>query len=197
MRYARKENGQRLFQVDEFLTAQQIQGYFSRTAAKLKHATSQSAHVTDDNDLLAAQEEEAFTSARASILDQCQLVHPIVYDTLNMICSLYTSNKLTKLSVAQLRSICDFYNMDIEAQSSKRKAPYISFISDIVGSCSCTRQYCRHCGDSFCSRCCCKRVKRAVFGATAPAAFEETVLVCKSCYGYLMNKADEMDTDIW
>ncbi|KAL9962222.1 hypothetical protein ACROYT_G031304 [Oculina patagonica] len=70
MRYARKENGQRLFQVDEFLTAQQIQGYFSRTAAKLKHATSQSAHVTDDNDLLAAQEEEAFTSARASILDQ-------------------------------------------------------------------------------------------------------------------------------
>lgn len=139
MRYARKENGQRLFQVDEFLTAQQIQGYFSRTAAKLKHATSQSAHVTDDNDLLAAQEEEAFTSARASILDQCQLVHPIVYDTLNMICSLYTSNKLTKLSVAQLRSICDFYNMDIEAQSSKRKAPYISFISDIVGSCSCTR----------------------------------------------------------
>ncbi|XP_078372543.1 uncharacterized protein LOC144656177 [Oculina patagonica] len=131
MRYARKENGQRLFQVDEFLTAQQIQGYFSRTAAKLKHATSQSAHVTDDNDLLAAQEEEAFTSARASILDQCQLVHPIVYDTLNMICSLYTSNKLTKLSVAQLRSICDFYNMDIEAQSSKRKAPYISFISDI------------------------------------------------------------------
>ncbi|KAL9959285.1 hypothetical protein ACROYT_G032596 [Oculina patagonica] len=54
MRYTRKENGQRLFQVDEFLTAQQIQGYFSRTAAKLKHATSQSAHVTDDNDLLAA-----------------------------------------------------------------------------------------------------------------------------------------------
>ncbi|KAL9977231.1 hypothetical protein ACROYT_G014612 [Oculina patagonica] len=139
MRYARKENGQRLFQVDEFLTAQQIQGYFSRTAAKLKHATSQSAHVTDDNDLLAAQEEEAFSSARASILDQCQLVHPIVYDTLN-ICSLYTSNKLTKLSVAQLRSICDFYNMDIEAQSSKRKAPYISFISDLVGSCSCTRR---------------------------------------------------------
>ncbi|KAK2558501.1 Protrudin [Acropora cervicornis] len=59
------------------------------------------------------------------------------------------------------------------------------------------RQYCRHCGVSFCSRCCCKRVKRAVFGATAPAAYEETVLVCKSCYGYLMNKVDDMKTDIW
>lgn len=59
------------------------------------------------------------------------------------------------------------------------------------------RQYCRHCGDSFCSRCCCKRVKRAVFGATAPAAFEETVLVCNSCHGYLMNKVEGMKTDIW
>ena len=29
-----------------------------------------------------------------------------------------------------------------------------------------SQQYCRHCGDSFCSRCCSKRVKRAVFGAT-------------------------------
>lgn len=59
------------------------------------------------------------------------------------------------------------------------------------------RQYCRHCGVSFCSRCCCKRVKRAVFGATAPAAYEETVLVCKSCYDYLMNKVDDMKTDTW
>ncbi|KAL9981740.1 hypothetical protein ACROYT_G010483 [Oculina patagonica] len=128
MRYARKENGQRLFQVDEFLTAQQIQGYFSRTAAKLKHATSQSAHVTDYNDLLAAQEEEAFSSARASILDQCQLVHPIVYDILN-ICSLYTSNKLTKLSVAQLRSICDFYNMEWTSRPNHQSEKRLTLVS--------------------------------------------------------------------
>ena len=31
----------------------------------------------------------------------------------------------------------------------------------------------------------------------APAAYEETVLVCKSCYDYLMNKVDDMKTDIW
>ena len=43
MRYARKDNGERRFDVEEFLTAQQIQSYFSRTAAKLKHAiTAQS-----------------------------------------------------------------------------------------------------------------------------------------------------------
>lgn len=59
------------------------------------------------------------------------------------------------------------------------------------------RQYCRHCGDSFCSRCCSKRVKRAVFGATAPAAYEETVLVCNSCHCYLMDKEEENRADIW
>lgn len=48
MRYARTEKGQRCFTVDEFLSAQQIQGYFSRAAAKLRHAPAshQDAKVT-------------------------------------------------------------------------------------------------------------------------------------------------------
>jgi len=52
MRYARRDNGERRFNVEEFLTAQQIQSYFSSTAAKLKHAvTAQSGHDSiDDNE---------------------------------------------------------------------------------------------------------------------------------------------------
>ena len=142
MRYARSDDGKRRFNVDEFLTSQQIQGYFSRAAAKLRHAVSapRSANVDsiDDNDFEAALEEEAYSSARTSILEQCELVHPIVYDTLN-ICNLYATNKLNKLTVAQLRLICSHYNMDIEAQLSRRKAPYINYISNLVGSCSCTK----------------------------------------------------------
>ena len=59
MRYARRDNGERRFNVEEFLTAQQIQSYFSHTAAKLKHAvTAQSGHDSiDDNDSQAAQEQ--------------------------------------------------------------------------------------------------------------------------------------------
>ena len=140
MRYARKENGERLFKVEDFLSAQQIRGYFSRSAAKLKRATlSRPAAETladASNDIQAAEEEEAYSSARTSVLGQCQLTHPIVYDTLN-VCSLYHANKLSKLTVAQLRAICSYYNM--EAQLSRRKAPYISFISDLVGSCSCSK----------------------------------------------------------
>lgn len=110
MRYARSDNGKRRFNVDS----------------------------TDDNDFEAALEEEAYPSARTSILEQFELVHPIVYDTLN-ICTLYATNKLSKLTVAQLRLICSHYNMDVEAQLSRRKAPYINYISDLVGSCSCTK----------------------------------------------------------
>ena len=109
MRYARRNNGERRFNVEEFLTAQQIQSFFSRTAAKSNHAvTAQSGHDSiDDNDSQAAREQEAYSSARLAVLHQCELLHPIVYDTLN-ICSLYSSNKLTKLSVAQLRLICSY-----------------------------------------------------------------------------------------
>ena len=109
MRYARRDNGERRFNLEEFLTAQQIQSYFSRTDAKLKHAvTAQSRHDSiDDNDSEAAQEKEAYSSAPLAVLHQCELLHPIVYDTPN-ICSLYSSNKLTKLSVAQLRLICRY-----------------------------------------------------------------------------------------
>ena len=60
MRYARKENGERLFNVEEFLTAQQIQGYFSRAAAKLKNATvtrSASKALADASDDIQAAEE--------------------------------------------------------------------------------------------------------------------------------------------
>jgi len=40
MRYARRDNGERRFDVEGFLTAQEIQSYFSRTAAKLKYAVT-------------------------------------------------------------------------------------------------------------------------------------------------------------
>jgi len=136
MHYARRDNGEQRLDLEEFLTAQQIQSYFSRTAANLKHAvTAQSGHDSiDDNDSQAAREQEAFSSARLAVLHQCELLHPIVFDTL-IICSLYSSIKLTKVSVAQLRLICSYFNMDIEEQQSRRKAPYITFISELVGSC--------------------------------------------------------------
>ena len=71
MRYARRDSGERgRFDVEEFLTAQQVQSYFSRTAAKLRHAvTAKSGHDSiDDNDSQGAQEQETYSSARLAVL---------------------------------------------------------------------------------------------------------------------------------
>ncbi|KAI8479702.1 Zinc finger FYVE-type containing 27 [Branchiostoma belcheri] len=53
------------------------------------------------------------------------------------------------------------------------------------------RRYCRHCGNHFCSRCCHEKVPRSVFGATAPAASRETVVVCNICYNVLKKVSQE------
>ena len=136
MRYARNERGERRFKVDEFLTAGQIQSFFSRTAARLRHAVApeDDDEETDDNSR-AAEEEEAFSDARNTILVQCAPVHPIVYDTWNL-CAMSSSKKLSKLTVAQLREICSHFNMEDEP-SGHRKKPYLDFILELVGACSC------------------------------------------------------------
>jgi len=71
-RYARRDNGEQRFDMEEFSTAEQIQSYFSRTAAKLKHAvTTQSGHDSiGDNDSQADQEQAAYSSARLAVLHQ-------------------------------------------------------------------------------------------------------------------------------
>jgi len=62
-----------------FLTAGQIQSFFSRPAASLRHAVApdDDDKETDDNSR-AAEEEEAFLNACNTILVQCAPVHPIV-----------------------------------------------------------------------------------------------------------------------
>ena len=122
--------------MDEFLTAGQIQSFFSRTAARLRHAVApeDDDEETGDNSR-ATEEEEAFSDARNAILLQCAPVRPIVYDTWNL-CTMSSSNKLSKLTVAQLREICSQFNMEDEL-SGHRKKPYLDFILNLVGACSC------------------------------------------------------------
>ncbi|GFO36543.1 Zinc finger fyve domain-containing protein 27 [Plakobranchus ocellatus] len=67
--------------------------------------------------------------------------------------------------------------------SESCQACNVSFASILKKRC-----YCRHCGYSFCSRCCYQQVPRSVFGATSPAAMKETVLVCCSCHAVLVTQ---------
>ena len=99
MPYVCNERGERRFKVDEFLTAGQTQSFFSGTAAKLRHAATPQDDKDTDNQ--AAEDEKAFLITRNTILMQCTLVHPIVYDTWNL-CVMSSTKKLSKLTVALL-----------------------------------------------------------------------------------------------
>ena len=136
LRHAKSERGNRRFTVGEFLSPQQIQSYFSRAAAKLRQGGVED---TDGKNTQAIEDEKAYISARTQIVQECEIMHPIMYDTYN-ICQLYAADKLKRLSVALLRYICTYFNMEIDSLPERRKAPYITLLSDFVGSCSCCKK---------------------------------------------------------
>ena len=64
MRFAPNNEGTRLFTVPEFLTARQIQSFFSRRAGKLRRQGQLTGRGTDD--IAAAEEEQAHEDIRTS-----------------------------------------------------------------------------------------------------------------------------------
>ena len=73
MRYARTAEGERLFTRSEFLTAQQVQSYFSRQAGKLRNQSTEDERRDHD----AAAEQQQYWDTREQILREVQLQHPI------------------------------------------------------------------------------------------------------------------------
>ena len=131
MRRAKNENGECRFAVGEFLSPQQIKSYFSRSAAKIKQAES-----VAEIDVPAIYEEMAYSSARDKIIQECQLSHPIFYDTCNL-CQLYATNKPTRFSISFLQDICTYFHLDIDSLLAIRKAPYIGLIYELIKSYTC------------------------------------------------------------
>ena len=73
MLYAHNQQGAKLFTVDEFLTVQQIQSYFSRRASKLRHLRSDDPESEQDKYVMAAEEELAHKNVRTMVLDEVAL----------------------------------------------------------------------------------------------------------------------------
>jgi len=135
MLYAKNAVGNRLSTRGEFLSAQQIQSYFSRQAGKLRHQ-----HVEDDSgDREAAVDQQQYWDTRTEVLQEVQLQHPITYDNLDL-CALYHSNRLNQLSVTVLKSICENLDINKEQLTLHRKVPYIGLFGKLVQSCSCHEQ---------------------------------------------------------
>ena len=125
------KNGELRLTVGEFLSPQQIKSCFSWSAAKIKQAGS-----VAEIDVLATDEEMAYSSARDMIIQECQLSQPILHDTYNL-CQLYATNKLTRFSISFLQDICTYFHLEIDSLPATRKVPYIGLINELIKSCTC------------------------------------------------------------
>ena len=141
MRYARKQQGAKQFTVDEFLTAQQIQSYFSRRASKLRHSHSDDPESEQDQDFMAAEEELALENVRTVVLDEVALKYPIVFDVFYL-CGMHSSGKRWQLSVAMVPSICEHFDIDVGNIKGPRKAPSLSLLGEFLESCDCRHSPC-------------------------------------------------------
>ena len=139
MRKARNENGSLLFLSEEYLTSQQITGFFPRTAAKKSIQVPSATNLNDeddDDDLLSAVTEKELEQMLRNILNEISIKHPITYESYH-ICEMATASKLSKLSIAMLQDICKYYELDYSGIKQKRKKPYIDLLNELVGSCTC------------------------------------------------------------
>ena len=142
MRKVRSESGVRLFLGKDALSSQQVSGFFSRLAAKIRMAspTEPEKPESDDDEQQNAVEAESLHSQLHEVVhDEVALHHPIVSLSRN-ICNLVNANKLLSLSVGMLKEICESLRLNVDDIKQRRKKPLIERISLVVAKCSCSRK---------------------------------------------------------
>jgi len=112
----RNESGSRLFLGSDVLSPQQVAGFFSRLAAKIRKSSSKQHEETDSDDedhQNAVEKESSHSKLHVVVEEEIALRHPIVALSRN-ICNLVYDNKLSTLSVAMLREICESLGLNVD-----------------------------------------------------------------------------------
>ena len=140
MMTARDETGKRMFSSAEFLTAKQITSFFSRLAAKRNLSDHLHMPVVsfeeEEEDGEAVNIETAFCELRDHVMANVQPTHPICFQSYNL-CHMMPNSKLSSFSITMLKDICEYFLIDTEDITTKRKAPYISRLENFLKQCSC------------------------------------------------------------
>ena len=134
MRRAKNVDGTRMFRKEDFLSARQIRGFFSRAAAKKKLE----ADFDDEDDMLLQQElfDTDLKEMKQKVIDEIVVQHPILFENCN-ICKMSSESKLSKLSVSMLQDICSNFQLDTSHIKGRFKKPYIQLLEEMVANCSC------------------------------------------------------------
>lgn len=141
MMTTRDEIGKRMFSSAEFLTAKQRTSFFSRLAAKRNlsahsHVPVVSDEEEEEEDGEAVNIETAYGELRDHVMASVQPTNPICFQSYNL-CHMISNSKLSSFSITMLKDICEYFLIDAEDITTKRKAPYISRLENFLKQCSC------------------------------------------------------------
>ena len=134
MRREKDSNGERVFAMAEFLTPLQVSSFFSRLAAKTRQHPA--VQTVEEEDITAANDEENFANARASVMATLQLIHPIVCDQQNL-CAMVKTGSLEKQKLGQLQHFCSELGLAVPDPPMRKKAPYVTLLKELVQGCTC------------------------------------------------------------
>ena len=136
MMCAKAPDGNLLFTSDDFLTAKQISGFFSRLASK---KTLKEDELLQQEDMEAAAYETNMEALLNNAERELVQRHPIVYDSYNL-CELASQKKLNKFSLPVLNSICSYFGIKTEdIKSKRRKKPFIERLQSVCQECECNQ----------------------------------------------------------
>ena len=93
-----------------FLRPSRLAPFFSRLAAKIRQ--EQGSQEVQEEDAVAARDEDNFATARESVLSKFQLTHPIVCDQQD-VCSMVKAGNLSKQKLERLKFFCSELGLDV------------------------------------------------------------------------------------
>lgn len=129
MRNARNEDHTRLFRRDEWLSKSQVQGFFSRLAAKRRRHGNEEITLQDALE----EEQEQERNDLLSSIEELGLQHPVIYDAF-CLCDHVKDNKLPKFNVNMLKEILTYFNVPFN--SKDRKSDLIHKLATFVKDCN-------------------------------------------------------------
>ena len=141
MRSAKDEGGEKLFKTAQWLSKEQIKGFFSRLAKKRRKLGVVSTDVEEEievdnyeSDGDDAEENEKRADMMNLISSELNVAHPIYYDAYDL-CELHKQNKLLGFKVPMLKEICSHFELGFK--SKDKKQDLINTISNMLDKCSC------------------------------------------------------------
>lgn len=138
MRRAKHSDGSNIFDKGNFLTPQQIAGFFSRLAAKKTYSTDKPGDVGDEEvERHEPNTEKNIQDLTDEVMTTFALQHPIMFDKYNICEIMFQPSKLSKFTIEMLREICTALELDISSITITRRQPYIDILQELVGRCDC------------------------------------------------------------